>query len=532
MIIQKQKQILNIMASTNANWFIYYFKCIPLIGKVLPDSIYGNIPLKKKAAIVALILRIFGKLIGKAIFVCLLTVLPVFLVNPSMRFNSYTHVFFIINFIGSFLSSSIFNADRNKYICIRLMRMDAKSYTVSTVLFQVFTDFFYLLPVVTLSTLLIGGSLTQGLLLTFSSTAFNLIGEAFFLLIYTGSGIMLSKKVSFLILVAVFTLAGAYIPIYLHSPLLFDKLPYNLLYILVMLLLGALSTYVILKSEKYHEIAARTIKASEFTIDKNQVMAEARFADVAMREKDFSDSELKSNKFDNKSGFTYLNAIFFERHKRLLIKPILIRLAIIAVLFIAAIITSIFLPEFIRPLNNSGAILPVFVFIMYFASIGERVCKAMFYNCDVSLLRYSFYRDKKAIISNFKVRLFRVAGLNLIVATAISAAVVGLALIFNLNWSAIDIASFVLSILFLSLFFSVHHLFLYYVFQPYTAEEGLKNPFYSIINWGVYFLCYFSMKIKSPPSYFTLIVLGSTIIYIVAALILVYKYAPKNFRVK
>ena len=60
----------------------------------------------------------------------------------------------------------------------------------------------------------------------------------------------------------------------------------------------------------------------------------------------------------------------------------------------------------------------------------------------------------------------------------------------------------------------------------------MKNPFYNGINYGVYFLCFLCMKIKSPPSYFTLIILTSTLVYSVVALILVYKYAPKTFRVK
>jgi hypothetical protein len=215
-----------------------------------------------------------------------------------------------------------------------------------------------------------------------------------------------------------------------------------------------------------------------------------------------------------------------------MVTPIIRRLIGIAVLFIAAIVISYLMPSFIEPLANSSTVLPVFVLIMYFASIGERICKAMFYNCDISLLKYSFYRDKNAILSNFIVRILRVAGLNLVVAFAIAAAVVGLALVFRLNWAILDMVLFALSILFLSLFFSVHHLFLYYVFQPYTAELGMKNPFFGVINGGVYLFCLFCANIKSPPAYFALIVLASTCAYIAIALILVYRYAPRTFRVK
>lgn len=251
-----------------------------------------------------------------------------------------------------------------------------------------------------------------------------------------------------------------------------------------------------------------------------------------MREKDFSGNELNLTKFDNKTGFDYLNSIFFERHKRILVKPIIVRLAIIAVSFAAAIIAPMFIKNAFKLLSDPTKILPFFIFIMYLISIGERVCKAMFYNCDISLLRYSFYREKRAVLSNFKTRLIWIAGLNLIPAAAISLAVAAYDAIFRLNWSAVSTFSFILSIFVLSFFFSVHHIFLYYIFQPYTTELGVKNPFFKLINFVVYMVCFYSMYIKSPPSFFALIVVTATLIYISAALILVYKLAPSRFRVK
>ena len=91
---------------------------------------------------------------------------------------------------------------------------------------------------------------------------------------------------------------------------------------------------------------------------------------------------------------------------------------------------------------------------------------------------------------------------------------------------------FMLGIIFLSLFFSVHHLFLYYVFQPYTTELDMKNPLFNIINMVVYVVCYMCLQIEAVPSSFAFIVLGATVVYMLVALTLVYQLAPKNFRVK
>ena len=38
----------------------------------------------------------------------------------------------------------------------------------------------------------------------------------------------------------------------------------------------------------------------------------------------------------------------------------------------------------------------------------EEFCKAMFFNCDISLLKYGYYREADAILKNFKIRLRKI----------------------------------------------------------------------------------------------------------------------------
>jgi len=537
MMFKTQKSIFEIMASTNANWFIYYFKRIPVIGRILPDSIYRDSDLKKITAVVAAVLTILTKLIKQTIFFGLLLILPVMWLGkeftPQLRYDSYIHVFFMLLFLG-FLTSAIFSSERDKYICIRLMRMDAKSYIVSTILFHCQLNALCSLPVLVISSSLLGGTALQGLLLAVYAAGFDLIGEALHLFAYAKRGVILSKKVPFVVIAALLSLAAAYLPLWQGRPLDLNPLLFSSPCLLAFLALSGLCVYALVKSERYHEIAAATLKAADFLLDANDMMREALFSGVAIREKEFSASDLKSNKYENKRGYAFLNALFFERHRRLLIRPVLIRLGIIAVIFVAGVAALNLMPGFAEKLDGSSIdnALPGFVFVMYFASIGDQVCKAMFYNCDISLLRYSFYRNKQAVLLNFRMRLLRIAGLNIIIAAAISAAVVGLAVMAGGHWPPANMLFFVLSILFLSLFFSVHYLFLYYVFQPYTAELGMKNPFFGLINTAVYAVCFLCLQIKSAPSYFALIVLLSTFVYIAAALIIVYQYAPQTFRVK
>jgi hypothetical protein len=68
--------------------------------------------------------------------------------------------------------------------------------------------------------------------------------------------------------------------------------------------------------------------------------------------------------------------------------------------------------------------------------------------------------------------------------------------------------------------------------QPYTTELNIKNPYFRIANGVVFWICYLSSKIKTPPAYFVVIVLTITIVYIIVALYSVYKFAPKTFKVR
>jgi hypothetical protein len=526
--------IFNVSASINANVFLYYFKRIPLIGRIVPSRIYADISLKRNISIIAALFRIIFKFFSKALFIGLLSILAVMLMekNSSLRYAAYLNVFFFLNAIGSFITSFVFETDQNKYICIRLMHINARNYIVSTLLLHEMVDFVTFLPAVMIATIFMGSTLAHGFILAVMLSVLSLTAETFFLLVYSGTGVMLSKKSLYIVCTFVLCLLFAYVPVLLHKPLMLSSLLFHPAFLLFLFLLLGCSLTVILKYDKYHELAMESLKASDYSVDVGKVITETKFSDVAVREKEFKHADLDTHRLESKTGFAYLNAIFFRRHRHILVKPIIIRLVIIAILFAVAAVASTHEPKVKSLISRPDTILPVFVFIMYFSSLGERVCKAMFYNCDISLLRYSFYREKNAVLSTFKVRLRRVAGLNLMIAFAIFSAVFGLTLVFGSNWSVIDTLAFALSILLLSLFFSVHHLFMYYVFQPYTTELGMKNPFYSGINSVIYFLCLFCMNIKSPPSYFTLIVLASTCLYIVVALTLVYRYAPKTFRVK
>ncbi len=533
------KIIFNINASSSANQFIYYFKRLPLIGKLLPDYFYQDIALKKVLTAVVSVFKFLMQFVYKALYVGLMVLAPVMLACEDLpkqtQWLAFVHVFFFLSFlIGAVQSPVTFESDKKKYICVKLMRVPAQRYILSMVGYRYLRMFVAFLPSMLLAALYLQAPVWQGLLLTVLFILWRISSEALHLKVFAHKNIVLSQKHLVIWPVILVGLAAAYVPVFLASPLPLASLLLNGFFPLVFAVsLAALCTSYILNYKDYRGVVNASVNLDQMILDPDKNMKESRFADVKLQDKDFSNSVTRSDKYKNKTGYDYLNAVFFERHRRMLWRPIVIRLIIItAVFLIGAVICFIFPKEMGEMAGNINRLLPIFVFVMYFASIGERVCRAMFYNCDISLLRYGYYRQKNVILKNFKVRIKKIAGLNFITALAMSAAALGLVFLSGYHWPLNEMVPFILSIWCLALFFSVHHLFLYYVFQPYTTELGMKNPFFNIINTAVYVLCYLCLKLDSPPKSFAFIVLCATIVYIIAALILVRKFSPKTFRVK
>ena len=148
---------------------------------------------------------------------------------------------------------------------------------------------------------------------------------------------------------------------------------------------------------------------------------EARAADVQIQDKDISKEELRSRKYEEKEGYDYLNAIFFERHKRIVSRAVKSRIIIILAVGLIGAVALLFVGEQMKQKTFEAMtqMMPVMVFVMYLESTGGRICKAMFFNCDISLLKYGYYREADAILKNFKIRLRKLLMLDAVPAAII-----------------------------------------------------------------------------------------------------------------
>ena len=269
-------------------------------------------------------------------------------------------------------------------------------------------------------------------------------------------------------------------------------------------------------------------------LEQDDAVKEARAADVQIQDKDISKEELRSRKYEEKEGYDYLNAIFFERHKRIVSRAVKSRIIIILAVGLIGAVALLFVGEQMKQKTFEAMtqMMPVMVFVMYLESTGGRICKSMFFNCDISLLKYGYYREADAILKNFKIRLRK-----LLMLDAVPAAIIcGMILLWTLLcgeilavWKAIPLMA---GSLLLSAFFCLFHLFMYYITQPYTEEKTVKSPIFSVVNALVYFGCYLCLQIQTGSWLFTLGVLAVTIIFIPLSYFCVFRFAPKTFKIR
>lgn len=541
-MINTIKIIFQIKAASSANSFLYFLRRLWFVGRLIDEDLYKDGILKNAFAMVVAVLVQIKNLFAKVIYFLLLIALPVFAaegIDPELKGQSvalFIHVLFFVNcLLGSLVDSRIFTVNPEKILCIKYMHMDPARYVKASLLMKYVPFFLYYLIVIIPSFLLTGGSILQALIFCLSYICFRLMGEALQLYIYDQWNFVFSRKVLLVLPIVLLGLTAAYVPMFTAYPFLITPILFHPAVIAFYTIVGGISLhYIALGYQGYREKLPRSIDTKySYTYNKEQAKQNT-FKDVAIKDSDLLHTGRESVGSNNSlSGYSYLNAIFFQRHRRQLSKALYYRLTGVAAALLFGIILYYIQPELAVTVSTKLTVqVPLFVFIMYILTTANKACRAMFYNCDISLLRYSFYRKPQTILRNFRIRLMRISFDNILIGLAICLSAVIFLQLCGTDWFNTGMLLFTLSILALSVFFTVHHLFLYYVFQPYTSDLNIKNPFFHVLNGAIYFLSYICFMIKAGNLTFTIIILLFTLLYMGIAVLTIYKFAPKHFRVK
>lgn len=428
---------------------------------------------------------------------------------------------------------SVFDINNmSAFYMITLMKLDPRKYYLGQIIYRRLTLFIYFLFPMIVMGLMLGFSPLKAVVLIIELLAFRFMSDCLHLFTYEKTGMILAEKPMFIFTALLGGIAASYgLPV-LGITIDFQFILFNIFIIIPLLILGAASFIYLWKYKKYPQI-------SKFMLTRDKLLgienfeSDIIFESVKLDENKMNKKDLITKIYDKKQGYEYLNSLFFHRHRKILVYPIKALVTIIGVIFLTCLCVILFFPSTQEHIPNIiGRITPLLVFIMYLMSTGDTICKAMFYNCDISLLRYHYYREGSVILTNFTSRLKMTVLLNIVPAIALCLAIAGIIVASGFSSSLISLIPLFLCVIFLSCFFSIHHLFMYYVLQPYTAELTVKSPSFTIITVIMYLVCYTCLQIHTSSYYFTLGVLIVTILYMAVALIFTYKLAPKTFKLR
>lgn len=524
------------------NVLLYYVRKLPFVGEKIPYRLYGETDIKKAIGAIPVVFSVIGAFVGTFLYFLLMIKLPANWIQGFWEKEGIfvdqkavmVYLFLIFSFLpGSFLVSNLTEGAKKDYVLLHVMRIPAVQYYRSKMVLKGVKDTIcFLVP------LLWFGFGAESALFVVSLFFTRYIGHAGILQHYRHSE-KKGKKVFWKSLGKTFLMFGIILALGYGVAaavprLFFDR--YVMAEVVVFLSFTLVGMFCFSKVWKYggYTIFAKKMVSLKDFLEQDDAVKEARAADVQIQDKDISKEELCSRKYEEKEGYDYLNAIFFERHKRIVSRAVKSRIIIILAVGLIGAVALLFVGEQMKQKTFEAMtqMMPVMVFVMYLESTGGRICKAMFFNCDISLLKYGYYREADAILKNFKIRLRK-----LLMLDAVPAAIIcGMILLWTLLcgeilavWKVIPLMA---GSLLLSAFFCLFHLFMYYITQPYTEEKTVKSPIFSVVNALVYFGCYLCLQIQTGSWLFTLGVLAVTIIFIPLSYFCVFRFAPKTFRIR
>ncbi|MGO4694824.1 hypothetical protein AB4Z50_11115 [Paenibacillus sp. 2TAB26] len=528
--------LLAIRTSITANMLIYYIQKLPLLGKLVHNSFYANLGLKKAVSIIALIITQLWGFMLRFAYLGILIYLPIaeFVVGLSEeeKHQQFVHIFAIISFVVAAISSAtVLEPKREKYVAVKLMRLSGKRYMQASLAYRYTTFLLYLLPAMLLFGSLAGVSILQAVLLTIMVTMWRVLAEYAHLMLFEKTGIVLIKQTALVWMIILIGYAGAYLP------LLLGKVPFTGTFLLslpvciVIIAVGLFAVFQLARYTGYSGVVDAATKRDDPLLDLGRMVTESQKKSVKSKDSDYIIDVNEQGKLDGKKGYAYLNAIFFLRHRSLISSPVNKRLVIVGAFGVVGVLLTFLFREQLQSLKwTVGMIFPFLVLIMYYMSVGENICKAMFYNCDLSLMRYSFYRG--SAFGHFLIRLKKMMSLNLSIAAAFGVSLTAIIAAAGGEWLNSELLMLWICVISLSVFFTIHHLFMYYIFQPYSTELNVKNPLYYIVNMGISAASGACIFLRIPIVPFTVSIAALTLIYFAAAPVLVRRYGPRTFRVR
>mgnify|MGYP007069860382 CR=1 FL=1 len=515
---------LQIDLNYSVNSFIYVLSKLPILRDLITNDIYKSKTIKKVVGFFGILFSIARAVFLKFMyfFVILYICYQLF---PDNIVKSFFHIYFCLTILGMFINNKLLNTSKKKYFSILVFNMDATSFFRANLFWNMLTSTIMNSIIIYLFVdhLLLSPSILYSLILILFTLGVRLVGET--------ANIWFFKKYKYIwytnnnlyFPILVFLLGCCFLP-YLN---IFIPMRVIMICMVVFLFLGVIAFQQLMKVKDYKLIYKHLSQITDVMNSKN----EKDYLKQAMVDVQDKDKVIDHKLLEKKTGYDLFNTIFFERHREILLRSARKYSAILVIVYIILGYLMIKYPNYNKSIAEFLHVkLAVFVIIMFFINRGAIITQAMFFNCDHAMLRYNFYREPKIILELFKKRLLTVTKVNLLPAIVIG---IGNSVLLWLSTNTYSIVTYITSFLFiisLSIFFSVHYLVIYYLLQPFNKEMEVKKASYSFVTMGTYIVSYWLTGLVLKSEILSVFGILFVLIYIVLALLLVYRVAPRTFK--
>ncbi len=515
--------IFRLRCTYRANSVINILRSLPLIKKLVPAEAYGYPTLKSIAYIIAAFLEISLTFYGKLIYLVAFLALPSIITGIDMS-RDFAHLFIAGTLAGGFANSRFDNATKDSYYAVFFLRMPARAYALNELLIFLVKMFVGFVPFSLLAWLFFDLDVMTVSAIPIFVVCIKLISAPFML--WYGTKIESATGRSWILIALATVIAGFAV----LTTVLGFSLPQNSLLILTVpvMLLGGVSLYRLVKFDGYKDYYRRVFSTDWIVMSAQNPEIRKQTVTKSVKKQITNSVGISSNK----KGFGYFNDLFIKRHRKVLMQVAVVIAIIAAVVFVALSVLAIILGDdgtLNEMVLNS---LPYFLMIMYAINCSNRITYTMFINCDDAMLNYGFYRTPHAILQNFIERLRSIIIINLLPGVVIALGLVTLLISTGGTDNPVEYFFTFFAIIAMSIFFSVHGLVLYYLLQPYNAKMEIKNPIFSIINIVTYVICFGLIGEQIPTIIFGSAMIAFCIIYVIIAMILVFNFASKTFKLR
>lgn len=477
-------------------------------------------------------LTVVGKIIASA-FVFLIGIgVELFFIrkyHPEVDINQvFCKVFiFVYLIMPAFCKSVVTKASEQRYIAIKELHMNPKSYILVQYAAAHMWKFIGELVVFLVAKSYFG--LTVPILpLLVAKELFSAAVEALYLREFRKSAHSTANRASIVDAIQFGLFFGGYAIAYFTQSITVN----NAVMIVIAVLASGLGIYGIVYLLRYNEYEKVVIKIDSYANMKSRQIED----DGTVREQSLKNVSGNGVDLSYKYGelsspeesFFFLQYVFFERHKRIknkvknanLISGILVALAAIAAKILGYTVTQEMINQYC----------PWLILWCMMIPYGLQYVRAMFYNADSSLLKYDFYRTSHAVIVHYGCRAAYLFFDCLLQTITMSLGVIVAGIIMKVSFGTI--LAIIATILLLKLLFLLSELAIYYLLQPYKIEVKNKRLSYSIFEYAKLSVLYAAINLTVTVPQLLLISLGALVLIVGAMSILVYKIGSKTFRIR